>query len=124
VEAKFVPKNAFKRLRLEVRADAGEGVTWLDDLALSPIGAAGTPVAPSGMLDGLDDKKEPARGGMDEEIAALQALDKSAGPRENMVRNPGFEELSTNGVVTLASDVPSPVGPTAGSNTWMAAGAR
>jgi hypothetical protein len=117
--AKANPKKSVKRYRLTVLVESAGGTVWLDDLALCPLGSAGGPPAAAGSPDdALKEKPEPAQDA-EEDTAMLGAIDDGADEKRNLLLNPGFEELMTEGVVTPRSDKPSSYGPTDTPNTWL-----
>jgi len=106
LEATITPQRGVKRLTLEVILDATNGVAWVDDLALFLVNAAAAPSLPNKPVE-PQAKNNAARD-------ALTELDSSSGQTDaagNLLRNPGFEELVTNAIVTVHSDRPSPYRP-------------
>ncbi|MEI7437813.1 MAG: hypothetical protein WCL16_13495, partial [bacterium] len=120
-ESMITAKKTFKRYRLNVLSDSAGGTLLVDDLVLRPLGASGAPLMESGLSSDLPDKK--ADGGeVDEAIALLGAMDISSDDKGSLLKNPGFEEPMTNGVVTSTCDRPSACGPTVTPDTWLKTG--
>ena len=115
VSARITPKYRVKRFRLCVSVESTEGTVWLDDLVLRPVGKARASPDLNAALD--DTLKEET--GADEDTAMLGAFDDGAEAKDNLLKNPGFEDLMTTGVVTPKSNHPSPYGPTDTPSTWF-----
>ena len=120
VSSRIHPKNSVKRFRLSLLVDGAGGKIWLDDLVLRPTGES---VASLETTDALGDSLDEPAGdsaplGADV-ILMLGALDDEADAKDNMLRNPGFENLATDRIVTFASDRPSPYSVPSDQKTWM-----
>jgi hypothetical protein len=117
--AKANPRKSVKRYRLSVVVVSAGGTLWLDDFVLRPVGAQGASPEVTGSLDEALREKAGVVRDSEEDDAVLGALDDGAEDKRNVLVNPGFEELTTEGVVTPKSDRPSPYG--APANTWLKA---
>jgi len=115
--AKANPRKSVKRYRLSVLVESAGGTLWLDDVVLRPVGAVGASPEVTGSLDEALREKAGVVRDSEEDDAVLGALDDGADDKRNVLLNPGFEELTTEGVVTPKSDRPSPYGPS--PNTWL-----